>query len=113
MNVCRTWIAKCVFGVDHWWEEQSPSRDAAGGMSRDCHTFVTLCLPPIHQPKLRPCKVLLVSTYLRKKTDSVNEAEQTELSSPPFDSISSTQFSPFNSAHLLVSSWDAVSFMLY
>jgi len=44
-----------------------------------------------------------------KRTDPNHEAEQTELSSPPFDSISSVRFSPFNSVHLLVSSWDAVS----
>jgi len=37
----------------------------------------------------------------------MHEAEQTELSSPPFDSISSVRFSPFGSTHLLVSSWDA------
>jgi hypothetical protein len=46
---------------------------------------------------------------LQKGTDLSPEAEQTELSSPPFDGISSLRFSPFNSAHLLVSSWDAVS----
>ena len=39
----------------------------------------------------------------------MNEAEQTELSSPPFDTVSSIRFSPLDSAHLLVSSWDAVS----
>ena len=44
-----------------------------------------------------------------KRTDPSHEAEQTELSSPPFDSISSVRFSPFNSAHLLTSSWDTVS----
>ncbi|KAI0728531.1 WD40 repeat-like protein [Fomitopsis betulina] len=33
-------------------------------------------------------------------------SEQTELSSPPFDSVSSVRFSPTNPANLLVSSWD-------
>ncbi|KAI0935053.1 hypothetical protein AcW1_009357 [Taiwanofungus camphoratus] len=33
-------------------------------------------------------------------------AEQIELASPPFDSVSSVRFSPSNPSHLLVSSWD-------
>ncbi|CAL1698912.1 unnamed protein product [Somion occarium] len=33
-------------------------------------------------------------------------ADQIELSSPPFDSISLVRFSPTNPSHLLVSSWD-------
>ncbi|KAH8103147.1 WD40 repeat-like protein [Cristinia sonorae] len=33
-------------------------------------------------------------------------AEQIELSSPPFDSVSTVRFSPTNPSHLLVSSWD-------
>ncbi|KAI0779210.1 WD40 repeat-like protein [Irpex lacteus] len=33
-------------------------------------------------------------------------AEQIELSSPPFDSVSTVRFSPSNPAHLLVSAWD-------
>lgn len=52
-----------------------------------------------HHPHLEP----------QRRADLSPEADQTELSSPPFDSISSVRFSPFNSAHLLASSWDAVS----
>ncbi|EGO04069.1 hypothetical protein SERLA73DRAFT_130698 [Serpula lacrymans var. lacrymans S7.3] len=33
-------------------------------------------------------------------------SEQVELSSPPFDSVSSVRFSPTNPDHLLVSAWD-------
>ena len=34
--------------------------------------------------------------------------EQIELSSAPFDGISSVRFSPSNPSHLLVASWDTV-----
>ncbi|KAI0741991.1 WD40 repeat-like protein [Daedaleopsis nitida] len=33
-------------------------------------------------------------------------SDQSELASPPFDSVSSVRFSPTNPSHLLVSSWD-------
>lgn len=33
-------------------------------------------------------------------------SDQSELASPPFDSVSSVRFSPKNPSHLLVSSWD-------
>jgi len=117
MNSCRTWIAKSISGViDIGGKIRTlpVTRVAEGNATvTSLQPPETLCLPSVHKPKVSPCKVFLISTYLRKKTDSVNEAEQTELSSPPFDSISSTQFSPFNSAHLLVSSWDAVSSLLH
>ena len=35
-------------------------------------------------------------------------ADQIELASPPFDSVSGVRFSPTNPSHLLVSSWDTV-----
>ena len=35
--------------------------------------------------------------------------DQIELSSPPFDSVSTVRFSPSNPSQLLVSSWDTVS----
>ena len=37
-------------------------------------------------------------------------SDQIQISSPPFDSISTVRFSPTNRSHLLVSSWDTVSF---
>ncbi|OCH94014.1 WD40 repeat-like protein [Obba rivulosa] len=37
---------------------------------------------------------------------ATTDPNQVELSSPPFDSVSSVRFSPTNPSHLLVSSWD-------
>ncbi|KAJ8463545.1 hypothetical protein ONZ51_g10188 [Trametes cubensis] len=39
-------------------------------------------------------------------------ADQIELASPPFDSVSSVRFSPTNPTHLLASSWDTVAWNL-
>ena len=42
------------------------------------------------------------------ETNVLVPADQIELASPPFDSVSSVRFSPTNPSHLLASSWDTV-----